>query len=260
MKRERLVATLFAVGILFICGYAYSGTFTELYNQGNEAYRNGDYFEAIEYYQEAIQSGAVNEALFYNLGNAYFKANQIGNAILYYNRALLLAPRDEAVKNNLEYAKLMTFDKIDSIYDKHFLLKFYRKFLLFFNFKELYMFIFILSILITIVLIIVILGNRRALRRTFLRLLLIFCIIEFLVIAVFVLKSNDIWQNSAAVVMVSKLDVTSAPGSDSELLFTIHEGTRVAVDESRADWVKILLEDGRHGWVPAENISYIKTF
>jgi SH3-like domain-containing protein len=43
--------------------------------------------------------------------------------------------------------------------------------------------------------------------------------------------------------------VKSAPSSQSEDLFILHEGTKIQVLESFNDWSKIKLSDGMIGWV-----------
>ncbi|MBN1755298.1 tetratricopeptide repeat protein [bacterium] len=259
VKFNITISTIFIILVfLALPEYADAQSNVDLYNQGNDAYRDGNYELAIELYQQALQGGAKHPAIYYNLGNAYFKANRIGPAILNFQRALILSPRDKSIKNNLEYAKLLTFDKIDSIYEQNLLFKIYYRLLSFFNFRELNLIIFIISVLITASLMIFIVSNSYPLRKILLRLLILFGILELLVVGLFVLKSQNPWQSSAAVVMVSKLDITSSPARDSELLFTIHEGLKIAIEETRGEWAKILLEDGRHGWVPNQSIERIR--
>jgi uncharacterized protein YgiM (DUF1202 family) len=71
------------------------------------------------------------------------------------------------------------------------------------------------------------------------------------------IKGNSLWERSLAIVITSKVDVRSAPSNNSELLFTIHGGTRVGVKETRMGWERIILEDGNSGWVPRQTIEMI---
>jgi hypothetical protein len=53
-----------------------------------------------------------------------------------------------------------------------------------------------------------------------------------------------------AVVMDETADVQSAPTDDPSLqVFTVHEGTTVRIDRQSGDWVEIVLDDGKVGWL-----------
>ena len=81
------------------------------YNEGNELYRQGDYFEAAARYENVLKQGIRNGFLYYNLGNAYFKAGEIGRSVLAYERALRLVPGDEDVRVNLRFVNAMKVDR-----------------------------------------------------------------------------------------------------------------------------------------------------
>lgn len=74
------------------------------FQEGNEAYRNGDYGGAIQFYLRALEE-AQSAALHYNLGNAFFRVEQYGPAILHYEKALALDPGNPEVRANLALAR-----------------------------------------------------------------------------------------------------------------------------------------------------------
>ena len=86
-----------------------------LFNRATDAYNNGDFQKAIEYYNEILDNGQHSAALYFNLGNAYYKLNQIAPSIYNYEKALILSPNDPEIKNNLSYARNMTLDAIEVI-------------------------------------------------------------------------------------------------------------------------------------------------
>ncbi len=52
--------------------------------------------------------------------------------------------------------------------------------------------------------------------------------------------------------------VQSAPSDDADLqIFTIHEGTKVRIDRASDEWLEVVLEDGKVGWVRAEVLERI---
>ena len=84
-----------AIIILLVLLYAMSNhaaradEWEEGFFKANQAYKVGDFQEAIEEYLRLIRSGHGGGQIYYNLGNAYFRAGQVGRAILEYERAQL---------------------------------------------------------------------------------------------------------------------------------------------------------------------------
>jgi tetratricopeptide (TPR) repeat protein len=79
----------------------------------HQLYESGQYAKAAEAYQQLVDQGYSDAALFYNLGNAYFKQGDIGRAILNYRRAERLHPRDPDTRANLELARSLAVDQIE---------------------------------------------------------------------------------------------------------------------------------------------------
>lgn len=69
--------------------------------QGNQAYQDGRFAEAIAYYESVLEAGYESVALYHNLGNTWYRLEQPGKAALYYHRGLALAPVDAGLKENL---------------------------------------------------------------------------------------------------------------------------------------------------------------
>ena len=51
------------------------------FSEANVFYNNSDYQNAIELYNDIIDSGYHSSELYYNLGNSYYKVNDIANSI-----------------------------------------------------------------------------------------------------------------------------------------------------------------------------------
>jgi len=75
-------------------------TETDPFSQGNQAFAEGRYTDAVEAYQAVIAARGYSAPVLFNLGNAYDRAGKIGAALASYERARLLAPRDPAIAAN----------------------------------------------------------------------------------------------------------------------------------------------------------------
>ncbi|MDA0768590.1 MAG: tetratricopeptide repeat protein [Chloroflexi bacterium] len=77
-----------------------------LYNTGNALYRQRDFGEARERFQDVLVSADEDMAKpsLFNLGNAYFNAFQFEDAVEAYKEVLRIDPSDQSAKHNLELA------------------------------------------------------------------------------------------------------------------------------------------------------------
>ena len=62
-------------------------------------------------------------------------------------------------------------------------------------------------------------------------------------------------EDQAAIVISSVVDVRSAPIARGEnVVFRIHEGTKVDISTSQSGWIEVILLDGKKGWIPSEDV------
>jgi len=244
--------TLVTSIILIISALAFAAQkdVTKLYNTANSQYKSEEYEQALENYMKAIELGGCDFRLFFNIGNTYFRMGDIGRAILWFERARVLSPNDPDIKKNLEFARKLTRDRIESIYAGTLLQPFFRILanISFSNFWIILLIISIAASLASIYAIIRLSGRWLA---------VVLWILLIISTSFWYIKGNSLWERSLAIVIAPKVDVRSAPSSNSELLFTIHDGTRVGIKETRMGWERIILEDGNSGWVPRQTIEMI---
>ena len=86
-----------------------------LFEKGNAFYNKGDYQSAIESYLGIIENGYHSSEVYYNLGNANYKIGNVAEANFYFEKANILSPNDKMIMNNLEFAKNMTMDSIETL-------------------------------------------------------------------------------------------------------------------------------------------------
>lgn len=227
----------------------------ELFAEGNRLYQQEDYQGALDNYLRIREAGFESPGLYYNIGNAYFKANELGRAILYYERARRLAPNDADILANLELARSLGADEIVPL----------PRFWLF-RVGSWWMNLLPRSLLIgltaagylmaagAVVGLVLRLGAVSWARRG----AVVGGILVLLLGATLAVRETGLGQARHAIVLTAEVGVQSAPSDDPALqLFVIHEGTRVRVDRRSEEWLEVVLDDGKVGWVRAEVLEEV---
>lgn len=73
-----------------------------LFEEGNRLYAAQDYEGARKTYEQCIEAGARNSAVFLNLGHTEYKLGRPALALVNYRRALALEPGNDAARRSLE--------------------------------------------------------------------------------------------------------------------------------------------------------------
>jgi Ca-activated chloride channel family protein len=78
-----------------------------LYNLGNAYYKTGDFESAYQHYLQALKSEdhSLRQKIQYNLGNTSFRKRQMEQAVKHYESALKLDPKDSQARQNLAFVK-----------------------------------------------------------------------------------------------------------------------------------------------------------
>lgn len=106
MRHRLVIASLFLV--LLGAGHARPAaaeTFEALFAEGNAAFFQGDFADAIARYKTLIDAGVQDPDVYFNLATAYGRTGALGQAILNFERARRLAPGDSAVAEHLTAAR-----------------------------------------------------------------------------------------------------------------------------------------------------------
>lgn len=230
-----------------------------LFNRATEAYNEGDYNKAIENYLEIIEAGQHSAELYFNLGNSYYKLNQVAPSIYYYEKALLLKPNDGEIKNNLAYAQNMTLDAIETIPVTG-LSKIYKDLIGFLSFDQ-WGYTAVIFVMLFVLLYISFYYLKYATQK---RIAFISSIISMLLAVITVvfafLQYADFKADQPAIVFDNEVNVTSEPNTRSQVVFTLHEGTKLNVLEELKDYKKIRIADGQTGWLTSDSIKLLKDF
>ena len=247
--------------LLVVCSFttaAFSQNNT-LFEQATNAYNQGEFKQAIGYYEQILSNKQHSANLYFNLGNCYYKLGEIGPSIYYYEKAHLLNPGDSEIKNNLGYAQNMRLDAIEQMPESAFS-RFYNATIAKLSFDQWsylavgFMFLFVLAYIAYYLF----QGATRK-RISFVSSLVAvaLCVLS---VGFAYLQFQRNTSNNPAIVFTREVAVTSEPNDRSEKIFTLHEGTKVNILEKLGDWQKIKIADGQTGWLPETSLRLLKDF
>jgi tetratricopeptide (TPR) repeat protein len=241
--------------LLLISINLFSQTPEEIFVKANEAYKKNDYKTAIDSYQKLLSGGYESGDLFYNLGNAYFKTGQFAPAILNYERAKKLLD-DEDLNHNLAVANSRIKDRIEKV-PKLFVLEWWEqvKFLFSMSFYQFFI-LFLFTILVIVLTAFFWFKDYLLKKRTFFG--VIACSILFVFFtSAFIARILEEKNEKCAVVFTEALKVKSSPDENGTAIFEIHYGLKFQIIDELDYWYKIILADGKSGWIKKEGFEII---
>lgn len=226
------------------------------FQDANALYRDGDFHGAIAGYESVIASGLTSPELHYNLGNAYYRVGSLGPAVLNYERALRLDPSLEDARANLELVKGHLVDRIEPL-PGFWMARLADWWIRVVPPNLLWLLSGVFYLATTGGLVWMILAPSRRSSGPLRIGLSVAGALTLVLIATHVLRTVRLGSH-AAVVMVPEVTVLSAPADAGGLtVFQIHEGTRVRIDDRSGDWMEVVLEDGKVGWVRQDAVQEI---
>jgi len=226
------------------------------FDLGNQSYRKGNYTEAIEHYQKILDAGYESGRLYYNLGNCYYKLNRIGYAILFYEKSRKFLPNDPEVDFNLELARLKVIDRLE-MPPRFFLFEWWDTLKHFYSISQLTYIAIIAYILTAIVFILFLFVKIDRIRQFLFSLSLIFLVLTLLSGYILFANIHEEKINQYAILLSPNVTVLSAPDENSTDVFILHEGVKVKLADQRENWLKIMLPDGKSGWIKKDHIGII---
>lgn len=227
------------------------------FERGNGLYQKGKYDLAIKEYESVLKENKESVELYFNLANSYYKLQQTAPAIYNYEKALVIDPANKAALNNIKFAQKHTIDEI-KVVPKVGFAKLLRDFTGIYPFDTWAW----ITIGFAILFLLFFLGYYFsqavvAKRIFFLGMFVILLLIMLSILAAF-FEKNHFDNEKPAIVFAESADVRSEPQNASTSIFTLHEGTKVYVEETLENWKKIQLTDGTEGWIDSKAIKEVK--
>ena len=256
-KFSSLKRILFFGATLLIQNLAFAQASMEsVFKQGNSAYNKAEYQKAISLYEQTLKMGQFSAEVYYNLGNAYYKLNNIAESIYYFEKAKQLDPNDEDIIINSNFAKNMTIDAIEKLPESQ-IVTFQKKIYGIFNFSYWSYLTVILFWIFSGLFLVYVFIKSASLKQTFFFIafgILIFFMISFLITYSIEEKEKN---TNFAILFSNQKDIWSEPNQQAELLFSLHEGTKVEVLDILENWKKIRIANGSEGWIENASLRYL---
>ena len=243
--------------LVFVIGFIQYAGASVTKEEADKAYQENNFKEAIEKYEQILETEGESSDIYYNLGNSYYKDKNMAKAVLNYERALLLDPGNNDARFNLEMARGKTVDQIVPL--REIFIVSWVKSIANCMSERGWGRMGIISFLILLgSLILYIFGRRLVLKK-----------IGFIasVVCLIVTISSNSFANTqkekleirnAAIIMALSITIKSTPDTTGTDLFVLHEGTKVYIeDNTMKEWKEIRLEDGKKGWIQTANIEII---
>jgi tetratricopeptide (TPR) repeat protein len=227
------------------------------FEQGNQYYQKENYQAAITSFENILNSGKESAEVYFNLGNAYYKLHKVAPAIYNYEKALLLNPNDEEIKTNLDFARKMTIDDIKVIPKVGF-----QK--LISDFTSNYYYDTWAWIAVTFAfLFLVFFAGYYFSQRTILKRIFFFGMFFWLAgiglsAASGFYEKSRIDSEKPAIIFAETTPLKNEPKTGGPDATILHEGTKVYILESIANWKKVELTDETKGWIEDSAIKEIK--
>lgn len=227
------------------------------FDKGNYLYQKGRYEQAISEYESVLVAKQHSAELYFNLGNCYYKLNKVAPAIYNYEKALVLNPNDVEVLNNLKFAQKMQIDEIKVIPTVGFS-KMVYDFASIFHYNTWAWISVGFSTLFLLCFMGYYFSKLTVTKRIFFFGMFALLLLLLLSVSAAISDKNVFDNERPAIVFAEMVLVKSEPQNGSNTVFTLHEGTKVFVQETLENWKKIQLTDGTDGWIEKSAIKEVK--
>lgn len=223
--------------------------------KADSAYKAQDFNTAYQIWESLILKGYVTDDLYYNLGNASYRMGDISDAIWFYKKAILLSKYNTNAKVNLNllvnkgYAQLLPQPMGFTAFINNMLFAI--------PYNILFWITWSLFVLLTIFIFLFIFKKNTNRGHLFWiitvsTIFFLYCFISF------IYQNININNSKNAIVATQSTNLRSSPDSLSIAIAIINEGTEVKCIESIGDWQKVLTPNQKKGWLPSNDLIFIK--
>lgn len=243
----------FLLLIFTVVSSLFASSVDSLFNEANSLYNQQLYDSASVLYSEAIKEGGENSAIYYNLANCSYRLGRIGEAVLYTEKAKKLNPKDKDIQANLKYLQTQIVDEVPKV--EHNPISDVVLYVHNFFSLQIELWIAVVLSFLTLLFVVLTLFNRGAARIWGIYLIGINIVIGAILATSIGIKIRDT-NKKYAIVLESSVDANSEPGA-GQLIFTIHEGTKVQIIKDTGNWYLVSLPNGTSGYIRKDSVGTI---
>jgi len=246
---------LISAFLIFSFLMVFAGDINADFQKANKFYTEKKYNEALELYKK-IEEKLKKESkhsfkLNYNLGCVYYRLNEIAPSRYYFEKAKKIKPFDKDLLKNISLIKKSLKDGEKEI-QKGVFLKFYEKLYLSFSLNTLTLLSIFFFLMLFLYVAMFVSGRFDKKKMYYGMGITLFL---FLLTSVMFYSRYKFTFAPKAIVFEKEADVFSEPNTSSTVLFKLHEGTKVSVEEELNGYSHISLPDGLNGWIDSRNIK-----
>lgn len=227
------------------------------FETGNKFYAKENYKAAIQSYENVLSSGKKSAEVYFNLGNCYYKLHQVAPAIYNFEKALLLNPNDVEIKTNLDFARKMTIDDIKVIPKVGF-----HKIIANFTSKYHYDTWAWIAVGLSFLFFAFFLGyyfsGTTTKKRIFFFGMFLALLAILLSVSSGIFERDQMLNEKPAIIFAEATALKTEPKMTANDAVLLHEGTKVYILESIANWKKVQLTDETTGWIESAAIKELK--
>ena len=246
--------------VLFLCCSMALGQEKETtFENANSAYNAGQYENAVMLYKEILESGRHSAELYFNLANSYYRLNQVGESIFYFEKAKQLKPTDEDINVNSNFAQNMAIDAVEEL-PKSQITQLREKTIGLFSQDGWAFFIILLAWFLVFFWGLYLWNKVPVIKRTFFIFSLVLGLLLMGSLSIAVIKSSKTADTTYGILFNKKIEVWAEPNSRAEVLFLLHQGTKVQMLDQLQDWRKIRIANGSEGWIKNGRVRSLKGF
>lgn len=227
------------------------------FETGNDLYKAGKYEQAIDAYGSVLKTKQHSSELYFNLGNCYYKLNKVAPAIYSYEKALVLNANNREAANNLRFAQKRTIDEV-KVVPKVGFAKLLRDFTGIYHYNTWAWIAVGLAIAFLLAFLGYYFSETTLVKRISFFIMFVLIVGMFIVIAAAVFEKSHYDNEKPAIVFAEIAEVRSEPKKGSPVIFLLHEGTKVYVEDKADSWKKVQLTDGTEGWIENAAIKEVK--
>lgn len=256
MKINFFSVLFYKIIFVLVTNLSFSQNSENYFKAGNDFYNNGQFEKALDSYFKVLNENYHSAELYFNIGNTYYKLDSIAHSIFYFEKAKKMSSMDRDILNNLGYAENMKIDLIEKLpmsQIENFQIYLFN----IFSSNQLgYIIILLLWFFCILFTLYYFIRNSRLKKILF----LISSLFFLLTALTFILGTQKSTYDSSlieAIVFEKQISVNDEPNDRAEVLFNLHEGTKVNIIEKLENWLKIKLENGAEGWIKSKGIKQI---